>query len=42
MIEGVIEIRENEIHIKELPIQTWTKNYKEFLESLMENDIDEI
>lgn len=37
-IKGLLEFdteRENIIHIKELPINKWTKDYKEFLEKIM-------
>lgn len=38
---GKVEINESElkIDIYELPIKKWTKNYKEFLEKLIEEEL---
>ena len=39
-VEGIIEeINETTLRITDLPIRRWTRDYKEFLESIMtEND----
>ncbi len=36
--KGVYEIKKNKLIITELPIGTWTQNYKEFLEKMYEAD----
>ena len=34
--EGILEVTENKVIIKELPVKLWTSDYKEFLENLVE------
>ncbi len=36
--KGVYEIKKNKLIITELPIGTWTQNYKDFLEKMYETD----
>lgn len=33
--EGIVELINDELHIKELPVKSWTSNYKEFLEEMV-------
>lgn len=35
--EGILEIHDNKIIIKELPVKLWTSDYKDFLEELVES-----
>lgn len=42
LFKGVYElVKENTIRITELPIETWTTDYKAFLDKLIENDKDD-
>lgn len=34
--EGILEVTDNKVIIKELPVKLWTSDYKEFLENLVE------
>ena len=43
MVKGNFEIKDdNWVEITELPVGKWTKDYKEFLEGLMEGEKAEI
>ncbi len=43
MVKGKFELKDdNWVEITELPVGKWTKDYKEFLEGLMEGEKAEI
>lgn len=39
VVKGVYEVDDSNVHITELPVGTWTMNYKHFLEGLVEKKL---